>query len=188
MSAENNPKEQMRHGIHRDLTQAKIRLNEAVGQWTQVQRLSSQQRELAREELHSAVIGLWLRMEPHLRGRRGWENLQDFDELDREVIWSGIHPVTSEEVVIKGLSDVEEWIEKTVLEEQTSASPNAATGQETIQRRIRLPVEAAIEVSRVLSIRYKQFGLDVNVDDGEQQTKIDRDLLEEVDEWRQKNV
>lgn len=33
-----------------------------------------------------------------------------------------------------------------------------------------------------------KLGVDADLDDKEQQTKIDRDLLEEVDEWRKQNI
>lgn len=168
----------MQQGVGRDLTESKIRLNNAVERWTQVQRLSASQREIAREELHSAVIGLWWRMAPTLRGSDGWDSVEGFDALDRDAIWSGRHPETGEAVEIDGLADVEQWIQRSYVSTEESDSPVAATGQDSFERIVRLPIPAAIAVARVLSIRYNQFGWDVPADKGDEEATGDYSLVE----------
>jgi len=58
----------------------------------------------------------------------------------------------------------------------------------TVTKRVRIPRQIIDNAVTALENFVRDIGMDVEWDEEEQQTKIDRDLLEEVDEWRQQNV
>jgi len=58
----------------------------------------------------------------------------------------------------------------------------------TVTKRVRIPRQIIDNAVTELENFVRDIGMDVEWDEEEQQTKIDRDLLEEVDEWRQQNV
>jgi hypothetical protein len=58
----------------------------------------------------------------------------------------------------------------------------------TVVKSARVPKHVIDDVITCLEQFVRDVGLDIEFSKEEQQTKIDRDLLEEVDEWRQNNV
>jgi hypothetical protein len=169
------------------LVEAKLALDNAVAEFTQSQSFGRDHRAVASERLHTAVINLFWKLRSQLQLESdAWEDLDRFTEMDGERIWDGTHPVEGE-IEIEGLSDLDEWIQKEVRVERELGGPNRTNAEEYETRVLRLPAGAALEVARVLSLEFYNFDLDVEVSK-EQQTPIDDDLMEEVEEWRQANV
>ena len=61
-------------------------------------------------------------------------------------------------------------------------------GEKTMQNSRYLPI-STLDKALVICFKFiDESGIDANLETEEQQTKIDRELLEEVDEWRKQNV
>lgn len=149
----------------RELALSKVRLDRAVENYSQSQRLGAGELAVASEELHTAVIGLWWRMRPVLKGKEGWEDLSDLDSFESDEIWSGQHPQTGEPLLISGLSDLKHWVDRTATIETAATGPRRGRGG-TREVSVRLPAPAAIRAGEVLTTRFNDLGWDVEPEDG----------------------
>lgn len=150
----------------RALVDAKLTLDEAIEEFTRSQRLGEESVLVASERLHSAVIGLWWRMRPHLREDEGWDDVEEIEDIEGDTIFSGVHPKIGREVEISGLKDLEEWIDKKATMHQDQSSPNTSsrTSEHTIT--VRLPADAAIKAAKALSNRFHEYGWDAQASQG----------------------
>jgi len=171
------------------IAEAKERLDNAVRGFAQAQQLADQHQAVASQELHIAILDLFWRLRTHLyQESDAWEDLDGYTEVDddRSTIWSGRHPHVSGEVRIEGLRDLDNWFSKEVTVEAGGGGP-LSTSTGTYTTTIALPAGAAIEAAKVLLLEYEQFSLGIDVS-MEQQTKINNELIEEVEQWRRQNV
>ena len=145
-------------GTKRDLIESKILLDNAIQEYAESQRLGETQATIAREQLHTSVVGFFWRLRPHIIRRDGWDSVADIEDYPDDEIWSGIHPQTGKNVTLEGLKDVQEWIDKTETVTQDANHPQRATASETVEVPIRLPASASIEVAKVLTLRFDDMG------------------------------
>jgi hypothetical protein len=164
-------------GTKRDLIESKMRLDRAIEEFAESQRLGGDRQLIAGEQLHAAVIGLYWRMRPHIREGNAWDDIEDLEEIDGEIIWEGTHPQTGQSIELSGLKDIEDWIEKTAAIESESNHPNHASSSETVQVPVRLPAAAAIEAAKVLINRFDDLGWGVQPD----RTPVDEPQPEHLD-------
>lgn len=150
--------------IKRDLTDAKIRLDRAIEQYSQSQQLGESQQIVSREELHSAVVGFFWRLRPHINNSNAWNSIAESDDYDGDEIWSGIEPESGRPVTIQGLKDIEKWVDKHVEKQTTREHPNFAIATETANVPVRLPPQAAIECAKVLISEFDYLGWNVSPD------------------------
>lgn len=150
----------------RALVEAKLTLDDAIEEFTRSQRLGQENILVASERLHTAVIGLWWRMRPHLHDDDGWEDLAEFDGIEADAIYSGTHPETGRKIEISGLQDLEEWIDKTVQVAEDQSGPNSSRSSSHRSVTVRLPAEAAIRAAKVLSNQFHAYGWDAQASQG----------------------
>ena len=75
-----------------------------------------------------------------------------------------------------------------VLEVPFTARMHDPPGKRTVIQEMHVPL-ATLDQALLVCIEFlDEMGVDADISQEEQQTKIDRDLLEEVDEWRKQNV
>lgn len=153
----------------RALVDAKIKLDNAIEEYTHSQRLGQENILLASEQLHTAVLGLWWRMQTHLKNGEGWKNVQNIDGIDFENIFSGQHPQTGKNIEISGLKDLGDWIDRSMTVREDVSGPNSSQTSSQRQISVRLPSEAAINAAEALLTRYHDFGwgLESYEDDGD---------------------
>lgn len=99
---------------------------------------------------------------------------------------AGVDPPEPKEVPIHGL----EWFienDPVVSAEFTVYSWNPPGEKTAIGQRM-VPIKTLDKALLACMEFIDRVGIDANLNETEQQTKIDRDLLEEVDKWRQQNV
>jgi len=144
-----------------ELMEAKVRVDRAVEQYTQAQRLSGGNQMAAVESLHNAVIGLWWRMREHVRGEVGWQSLSTLEDITADAVYAGHHPETGEEVVIGGLCDLREWVDKeTTVRTKSANTPLSSSGVSVQTVSVRLPPEAALTAAEALMWHFNDAGWD----------------------------
>lgn len=148
----------VQEGTRQDLINAKVRMDHAVVTFTQSQSVGEDQRLLASEELHAAVLGLWWRMRPNLKDKPEWDTPEHADFIDGDVLWEGPHPQTGGVVVIEGLRDLGEWIDRSDEIERPAPGPNHASSTHSQEVKVRLPAAAALDAAEVLSDLFDQLG------------------------------
>jgi hypothetical protein len=142
----------------------------------------------ARERLHVAVMTLFSRMEPHLETHdEGYTDMSDCRVVDGETLYQGRHPQTGTEITLTGLRDLGDWRVRKETVPAPATGPNSFTDRHRDERVVRLPGEALVKVVQVLRHYYVEFGLGLDTSI-EQQTHIDDDLIEEVKQWRKRNI
>ena len=152
----------IQEGTRQDLVNAKVRMDHAVITFTQSQSVGEDQRLLASEELHAAVLGLWWRMLPNLKDRNEWTDAESAEFIDGNQIWSGTHPRTGREVEIASLEDLGAWIDRSDKIERPAPGPNHASSTRSHEVKVRLPAGAALAAAEVLGDLYKQLGWGLN--------------------------
>ncbi len=87
---------------------------------------------------------------------------------------------------LRSILDAPEQFEVRWVEE----SDDLIGGTETTVREesVRIPRRVLLNAYREANRLLSDVGMDIELEDEEQQTKITRELLEEVEEWRQENV
>jgi len=144
-----------------ELMGAKVRVDRAVEQYTQAQRLSGGNQMAAVESLHNAVIGFWWRMREHVRGEVGWQSLSTLEDIDDDVVYAGHHPETGEEVVIGGLCELREWVDKeTTVRTKSANTPLSSSGESVQTVSVRLPPAAALTAAEALMWHFNDAGWD----------------------------
>ena len=152
----------VQEGTLQDLVNAKVRVNKAYETFTQLQSMGEDQRLLASEELHAAVLGLWWRMLPNLKDRNEWTDAESAEFIDGNQIWSGTHPRTGREVEIASLEDLGAWFNRSDKIERPAPGPNHASSTRSHEVKVRLPAGAAVAAAEVLGDLYKQLGWGLN--------------------------
>jgi hypothetical protein len=150
--------EYIRGGAKEDLVLSKIRLDRAVEAYTKSQSVGPDQRLIATEGLHSATLGLWWRMRPHIKGRPEWDSAEESELIEGATIWEGRHPQSGDSVTIAGLADLEEWIDRSVEIERAAGGPNHASNTHTEEVQVRLPAAAALDSAEVLADLFDELG------------------------------
>jgi hypothetical protein len=144
-----------------ELMNAKVRVDRAVEQYTQAQRLSGGDQMAAVESLHNAVIGFWWRMREHVRGEDGWTSLGTLEDVTAEAVYTGHHPETGEEVVISGLRELRDWVDKeTTVRSESANTPLSSSGGSVQTVSVRLPPEAALTAAEALMWHFNDAGWD----------------------------
>jgi len=155
-----------------ELMEAKVRVDRAVEQYTQAQRLSGGNQMAAVESLHNAVIGFWWRMREHVRGEVGWQSLSTLEDITADAVYAGHHPETGEEVVIGGLCDLREWVDKeTTVRTKSANTPLSSRGESVQTVSVRLPPEAALTAAEALMWHFNNAGWDAKP---EESTHLDQ--------------
>jgi len=144
-----------------ELMNAKVRVDRAVEQYTQAQRLSGGDQLAAVESLHNAVIRFWWRMREHVRGEVGWTSLGTLEDVASDTVYAGHHPETGEEVVISGLRDLRDWVDKeTTVRSESANTPLSSSGASVQTVSVRLPPEAALTAAEALMWHFNNAGWD----------------------------
>lgn len=172
------------------MIQAKSHLDSAVETYASVLQAGGQPEiEGAKIQLHRAVVGFWWRLQPVLidEGADSWGSVEDLDDWDQDVIWSGPHPRTGHRVTIEGLSDVGDWLDRSTTQRVELSGPKygGATEMERIQ--LYLPGPAAVRCAQLLTREFRECGWGASVTTTAR-TEIDDDLMEEVHDWFDENV
>jgi len=155
-----------------ELMEAKVRVDRAVEQYTQAQRFSGGNQMAAVESLHNAVIGFWWRMREHVRGEVGWQSLSTLEDITADAVYAGHHPETGEEVVIGGLCDLREWVDKeTTVRTKSANTPLSSRGESVQTVSVRLPPEAALTAAEALMWHFNNAGWDAKP---EESTHLDQ--------------
>lgn len=172
-----------------EMVRAKLELDAAVEAYTSVLQAGGQADvETAKIRLHRAVVGLWWRLQPVLldEGADSWESVEDVSEWDGDVIWAGQHPRTGRRVVLDGLRDVGDWLDRTTTQQQSLSGPKYGGKTETVRVQLALPGEAALRCADLLSREFRDLGWGASVE-STPRTEIDGDLMERVHEWMDEN-
>jgi len=143
-----------------ELMNSKVRVDRAVEEYTQAQRLGDDARVSAAERLHNAVMGFWWRMREHVRDEAGWDSLDALAEVSEGAVYDGPHPQTGHEVHIDGLCELGDWLDKTVTRRRQTRGPLSSTGTRTGPVTIRLPPEAARTAAEALMVHFERAGWD----------------------------
>jgi len=165
----------------RALVESKNRLDDILESWVGSRAFEhGDQIKVADAELHTAVMGFWWRMRPHLDSKDVWESVEKCDTVDEERIWAGVHPETGEQIELKGLADLAGWLDKTIEIEEDSPGPNRASQTSTVATQLRLPSGAAIESAQLLCKLFSQADIapDVDLDKAEDATGEYEQILE----------
>lgn len=144
----------------RALIESKIRLDDAIGDYTRAHRLSGEQAALAEQNLHSAVIEFFWRMQPHIDNQNCWDGVSDVDAVDGDVVYKGVHPETDEDITIEGLGDLRHWIDRTEEISVTRETPLSSSASDTKIVRLSLPPDAALNAAKVLESKFEEYGWD----------------------------
>lgn len=153
-----------------------------------------------RSRIESLILDLWTKFN-HAEVEAGNEYLNEkvIDTLtivpppelptDRadERLAPGAEPASAETVTIRGLKwflEHDEAIEVTFQTRTMIGGPGVDRQTKQVTVPMRTLDQALINCVEFID----KAGIDADISEAEQQTKIDRDLLEEVDEWRQQNV
>lgn len=163
----------------RALIESKIRLDDAVEDYTQAHGLSAQQTAVAKQRLHSAVIGFFWRMRPHIYDEDCWDSLEFVDAVDSEYIYQGELPQTGEKVTISGLRDLHEWIDRTETIDHKRETPLSSSASDTKTVRLTLPPAAAMRAAKVLGVKFEEFGWDAR---REYDDPVDEPTIDDLEE------
>jgi len=173
---------------HATIADAKVRMDQAVSNYLEAQQTAPRAAPVATTELHSSVLTLFWKLRPHLyQQSTAWADLEGFQPDEREKIWTGEHPKVSGTVEIVGLSDLSDWFANRVRVTNKARNPLTSDSSTTKTETIALPAGGALAAARILQLEYDRFGLGIEVN-MEQQTKIDDNLMNEVEDWRQDNL
>lgn len=155
-------------------------------------------REYYQSRIESLVIDLWTKFENSdmEKGKQYLESepIDSFQveppaELlpaDRSDLAAGAEYPDPKEYAIEGLN----WFieHDAVIEVPFTAYTWNPPGERTVSQQVLIPWES-LDRGLITAMKFiDETGIDADLEQKEQQTKIDRELLEEVEEWRQKNV
>jgi len=173
---------------HASIADAKVRMDQAVSSYLETQQTAPRAVQVATTGLHSSVLTLYWKLRPHLyQQSAAWSDLEGYQPVERDKIWTGEHPKVSGTVEIAGLSALSDWFAKRARVTNTSRSPLNSDASTTTTETVALPAGGALAAARILQLEYDRFGLGIEVNI-EQQTKIDDSLMSEVEAWRQNNL
>lgn len=121
-----------------------------------------------------------------------WGELQERDDGSQVWVGPGLGSMSLPNggtYRFHGLSDVVDAPNPIVVE-WTEHNHSAFDGGTTTHRREtrQIPRRILMNAFRRVNAFLYELGVDLNVEEAEQQTKISRELLEEVDEWRKQNI
>lgn len=151
-----------------------------------------------RSRIESLIIDLWtkFRSKDLEAGREYLEEEvidivevpppEEFRREDGGELGPGEKPPEPKQVVIKGL----QWFLQQDGEIQVpfTARLHNPPGEQTVYQEMEIPI-STLDKALLTCIEFlDEAGIDADLTQEEQQTKIDRDLLEEVDEWRRNHV
>lgn len=165
------------------IVEAKQSLDQAVSHYTTVRQFGGPAEiEHAKGRLHTAVITLYWRMRGNLRTSDAWEDLEEYDDWDDDILWSGRDTQSGEQIELTGLRDLDDWVaaETTIEEELAGPKYSGKTEERTISQR--LPAQAALAASQLLSQEYTRYGWDAEKDEREPTSELDKETLEKFQE------
>lgn len=151
-----------------------------------------------RSRIESLIIDLWTKFSSgEIENGRKYLEEEPIDEVevpppdelvpDRDAdLGPGAKPPEPKTVEIQGLK----WFldQEGPLEVEFTARLHDPPGKQTVVREMEIPL-STLDQALLSCIEFlDEAGIDADLTEEEQQTYIDRDLLEEVDEWRQQNV
>lgn len=156
--------ERVQHSSELAIVQAKQQLDDAIRQYTAARQVypdGSGQLESLRSQLHTAVLELHWKMRAVTEGGDHWQNMKNARDWDSDFIWTGKHPQTGDSIVIAGLADLDDWLDKTHERDTTLTGPKYGDKPpETTEESLRLPAEAALEAAKVLVREFNDAGWD----------------------------
>lgn len=138
----------------RNIRAAKDRVDAAVELYT-TEHLNGAT-EQSRATLHAAVINLHWKMRPTTMDTVFWTDLSDTDEWDQDIIWTGTHPQTGDQITLNGLQDLDWWIDNTTTTTTQRSGPHTTTTEQ--EQPLYLPAEAALATANILLYLFQKFG------------------------------